>query len=91
MEDLPEGVYVDKEAIDKETSKAVQIIINEVVSNLHDQTLLIQATDMDYARKGVPMFIREQASQRLGDVLLDLTITPIITKILNICTDEPRE
>lgn len=90
MDGLPEGVYVDKDAIAKETTRAMQVIITEVVNNIRNQTLLVYEVDQDYQQSNVPYFIREQAAQRLGDSLLDITLAPIINKLNNLYTDEPR-
>lgn len=84
---LPEGIYVDKEAMTKETIKTVEEILQQTVTNIKEQTMLVDTIDKEYAKCGVSQFIREQAAQRLGDVLLDITIAPIIQKILCIYED----
>lgn len=72
--ELPEGVFIDGEAIREEIERTVQKIITDIVEATREQVLLLAELDKEYASKGVPLHIREQASDRLGCMLSDITM-----------------
>lgn len=91
MDGLPEGIYIDKEAISKETERITNVVLNEIVEGISDQTAVVAAVDEKYAAQNIPMFIREQAAYRLGEILASITVVPIMERMQDILRDKPRE
>lgn len=82
-QNLPDGVYinVDKKALAEETDRAMVVILDELIGSVSNQTHLIAEIDRGYVAARVPLFIRKQSAQRLGDLLQEVTINPTMLKV----------